>query len=89
MDQSNHLNITLGGGTALGRVDADWIVEDPATSGGLVPLAKFTDTWFEDAIVNTANGTVKGMDGATMYQLSGSKCTSTQYDSGNFWAASS
>lgn len=79
----------MNNGSPLGRVDADWIMEDPATSGGLVPLAKFTDTWFEDCSVSTANGTTKGIDGATMYFLSGNKCTSTEYDNGDFWAASS
>lgn len=89
IDQSTSYLIPLTNGTPLGRVDADWIIEDPSTSGGPVPLARFSDTWFEDCTVSTANGTTKYVDGATMYFLSGSKCTSTQYDSSDFWASSS
>ncbi|KAJ9165820.1 Concanavalin A-like lectin/glucanase [Coniochaeta hoffmannii] len=89
LDQSLNYYIPLNNGSPLARVDADWIIEDPATSGGLVPLARFTDTWFEDCTVTTANGSIKNIDAATMYFLSGSKCTSTQYDSTNFWASSS
>ncbi|OIW24719.1 concanavalin A-like lectin/glucanase [Coniochaeta ligniaria NRRL 30616] len=89
LDQSTNYLIPLTNGTPLGRVDADWIVEDPATSGGPAPLARFSDTWFEDCTVSTANGTSKYVDAATMYFLSGSKCTSTQYDSSDFWASSS
>jgi hypothetical protein len=89
LDQSTHYNITINGGTALGRVDADFIVEDPTSTSGLVPLARFSDTWFEDTVVTTANGSTKDIDGAIMYYLSGSKCVSTEYDSTDFWATSS
>jgi hypothetical protein len=89
MDQDTSYAISLNNGTPLGRVDADWIIEDPATSGGLVPLARFTETWFEDCRVETANSSVLGVNKATMYYLSGSKCTSTEYDEANFWASSS
>jgi hypothetical protein len=89
IDQSVSYTIPLTNGTPLGRVDADWIIEDPASSSGPLPLARFTDTWFEGCTVTTANGTTKNVDAATMYVLSGSKCTSTQYDSTDFWASSS
>ncbi|KAB5566137.1 concanavalin A-like lectin/glucanase domain-containing protein [Coniochaeta sp. 2T2.1] len=88
LDQDVSYMIPINNGTALARVDADWIVEDPATAGGLVPLARFSDVWFQDCSVSTANGTIKAVDAAVMYYLSGSKCTSTQYDSTNFWASS-
>jgi hypothetical protein len=89
LDQAVSYTIPLNNGTPLGRVDAEWIVEVPATSGGAVPMARFSDIWFEDCTVTTANTTVKNIDAATMYFLSGNKCTSTQYDSTDFWASSS
>lgn len=89
LDQSTHYNITLSGGAALGRVDADFIIEDPTSSSGPVPLARFSDTWFEETVVTTADGSTKNVDGAVMYYMPSGKCVSTQYDSNDFWATSS
>lgn len=80
--------ITLTQGPTLARVNADWIVEDPASGGGgHTPFPHFDAVWFEDAYAATANGSRYGMDRGQMYGISG-RCAPHAYDSANFWASS-
>ncbi|KAK1767928.1 concanavalin A-like lectin/glucanase [Phialemonium atrogriseum] len=85
-DQDYSYTVTLSNGSPLGRVDADWVIEDPATSSGLVPFAAFTETWFEEVSATRSTGTALGVDGATLYYLTDNRCVATEYDNDNFYA---
>ncbi|KAK3942630.1 concanavalin A-like lectin/glucanase domain-containing protein [Diplogelasinospora grovesii] len=77
---------TLTGGATLGRLDADWVLEDPVSSSGQVPFASFTETWFESAYATTTSGASLGIDGATMYQIGSSgTCQSAEYDNADLY----
>lgn len=69
-------------------MDAGWIIEAPSTSSGRPPYTKFNDVWFEDCSVTTANGTTKGVDGATIYFWSSNRCMAFEYDNGDSWVQS-
>jgi len=73
--------ITISGGQALGRVDAEWIVERPYYGSGLSGFATFTDIWFQDAYATRVTGSL-GILGATQMQIP-SLCSSSEYDNAN------
>ena len=88
LSQDYSYTIGLSGGTALSRVDAEWIVEDPATGSGLEPFASFTDIWFEEVYAETNISTTLGVDQSTMYSINSNTCVSVEYDDGDFYAYS-
>lgn len=69
--------ISLSGGQALGRLDADWVVERPAYGAGLAGFAQHDDTWFVDAYATRVTGSL-GILGATQYQILNA-CSSAEY----------
>ena len=88
LSQDYSYTIGLSGGTALARVDAEWIVEDPAGGSGLEPFAAFTDIWFEEVYANTNISTTLGVDASTMYSINSNTCVAVEYDDGDFYAYS-
>jgi hypothetical protein len=85
--QSYTYTVNLSGGTALGQLDADWIVEDPYGSSGQEPFPDFGDIWFEDVYATTSNGTY--LDVATssiIYLDSPTLCKAAEYDANDFYA---
>lgn len=51
-----------------------------------MPFAAFTETWFEEVSATRSTGTALGVDGATLYYLTDSRCVATEYDNDNFYA---
>ncbi len=88
LSQDYSYTINLSGGTALARVDAEWVVEDPAGGSGLEPFASFTDIWFEEVYAQTNVSTTLGVDASTMYSINSNTCVSVEYDNGDFYAYS-
>ena len=75
--------ITISGGAALGRLDADWVVERPYYGSGLSGFPQFTDVWFQDAYATLNTGTTNlGILGATQLQIP-SLCASQEYNNEN------
>ena len=54
---------------ALCGTDAEWIVEDFESDGGLVPLANFGKVVFSDASAGQAGGSTLGVTGANVIDL--------------------
>lgn len=53
---------------SLCETNAEWIVEDFSSSGGLVPFADFDSVTFTGASATTSSGTV-GVSGATIFDI--------------------
>ncbi|KAK3381953.1 concanavalin A-like lectin/glucanase domain-containing protein [Podospora didyma] len=87
ISQGYSYTMTISGGAALGRVDADWVVERPYYGSSLAGFAKFTDVWFESAYATLANGANLGILGANQLQIAGT-CTSAEYDNADLYAFS-
>jgi len=81
ISQGYTYTITISGGQALGRLDADWVVERPHYGSGLSGFASFTDVWFQDAYATRVSGSL-GILGATQLQIP-STCASSEYDNAN------
>ena len=71
--------MTVSGGQALGRVDAEWVVERPYYGSSLSGFAAFTDVWFQGAYATKVSGSNLGILGATQLQIPGN-CQSLEYD---------
>ena len=83
LDQGYSYTITISGGAALGRIDADWVVERPYYGSGLSGFPKFTDVWFQNAYATLDKGTTSlGIHGATQLQIP-NLCASEEYDNEN------
>ncbi|KAK0644638.1 concanavalin A-like lectin/glucanase domain-containing protein [Cercophora newfieldiana] len=75
--------ITISGGAALGRLDAEWVVERPLYGSSLSGFPKFTDVWFQEAYATQVSGTSKlGILGAAQLQIP-NLCASAEYDNAN------
>ncbi|KAK0616803.1 concanavalin A-like lectin/glucanase domain-containing protein, partial [Immersiella caudata] len=68
ISQGYAYTITINNGQALGRLDADWVVERPYYGSGLSGFASFTDIWFQDAYATRVSGSL-GILGATQLQI--------------------
>ncbi|KAK5651378.1 hypothetical protein OQA88_12535 [Cercophora sp. LCS_1] len=82
ISQSYVYTITLSGGQALGRIDADWVVERPRYGSGFAGFASFSDVWFQDAYATRVSSGSLGILGATQFQIT-SLCASSEYDNAN------
>ncbi|KAK0644555.1 concanavalin A-like lectin/glucanase domain-containing protein [Cercophora newfieldiana] len=82
LNQGYTYAITISGGQALGRIDADWVVERPMYGSGLAGFATFTDVWFQDAYATRVTSGSVGILGATQWQIP-SLCASSEYDNAN------
>ncbi|KAK0631568.1 concanavalin A-like lectin/glucanase domain-containing protein [Immersiella caudata] len=77
--------ITISNGAALGRVDADWVIERPTYGSSLAGLPKFSDVWFQKAYATRVKGgpaSNLGILGSTQLQIPG-LCASAEYDNEN------
>jgi hypothetical protein len=70
--------MTIANGAALGRVNADWVVERPYYGSTLASFPTFTDVWFDEAWATRASGSL-GILGAKQYQMPG-LCASQEWD---------
>ncbi|KAH8899859.1 concanavalin A-like lectin/glucanase [Thozetella sp. PMI_491] len=88
-NQGYTYTVTLTGGTTLSRTSAEWILEDPASGGSLLPFASFSDVWFEDVYATTTSNTHLGVDSSTLISIDSGTCTAEEYDDGDFYTWSS
>ena len=60
---------TFSGQPSLCEFDAEWIVEDFSSGGGLVPFANFGSVTFTGAAATTNSGSSVGPSGATLIDI--------------------
>ena len=60
---------TFSGQPALCEFDAEWIVEDFSSGGGLVPFANFGKVEFTGAKAGTNSGASVGPSGANLFDI--------------------
>jgi hypothetical protein len=78
ISQGHTYTMTIANGAALGRVNADWVVERPYYGSTLASFPTFTDVWFDEAWATRASGSL-GILGAKQYQMPG-LCASQEWD---------